>query len=303
MLRKSELLFPSTSKPDSIIAYYDQFESDSSCGEESQWEERGSDSHSSASLDSRARTPIAANLVARPGSITDTIDITDTEEGGNVVVDNPIISLIRTATTNQSPADPSDQEDDEDEEYHGAHQYEPVNTVGTRTSESVRSTKQGQMRRYLILALTLASLFLAIVAVAVFQFRRGHGFHHSSAVGAPTVTTGAPNSRQQQLDSIIGSISNETDLTQPNSPQALARDWLLLQDPLQLDPANVTRARVTQRYVLAVFYYATGGPSSWKQNHWLRGNECGDTVWDGLNCDERNQVRGVVLGKKDNQTF
>ena len=65
-----------------------------------------------------------------------------------------------------------------------------------------------------------------------------------------------------------------------NSPQSMALEWIINQDPAQLDPNNVY---LPQRYALAVLYYSTGGPTSWSEtNHWMSGK--GYCLWHGVEC-------------------
>ncbi|CAB9501102.1 Leucine Rich Repeat [Seminavis robusta] len=61
----------------------------------------------------------------------------------------------------------------------------------------------------------------------------------------------------------------------PDSPQALALDWILSEKSL----SNYTDERIIQRYSLAALFYATNGPSSWVYNSgWLSdSHEC---TWD-----------------------
>ena len=52
------------------------------------------------------------------------------------------------------------------------------------------------------------------------------------------------------------------DLSDPDSPQSLALDWITNKDGLYLCPDD--EAALIQRYVAAVFYFSTGG-GSWNQ--------------------------------------
>jgi len=69
------------------------------------------------------------------------------------------------------------------------------------------------------------------------------------------------NARRNQLTTILASVSNLADLTDANSPQNLALNWLVDDDLLQVCPSTNTEEReaIIQRYVLAVFYYSTNG--------------------------------------------
>lgn len=80
---------------------------------------------------------------------------------------------------------------------------------------------------------------------------------------------------QQYL--INSGISNSSDLFEANSPQHIAAKWIANKDGLQLPvptSSSTTAAHVTfvERYVLAVFYYATGGPEWTHQLNFLNDN-------------------------------
>lgn len=75
----------------------------------------------------------------------------------------------------------------------------------------------------------------------------------------------------------LRSLSGEEELASPGSPQHRAARWISDLDPLQLD---IDDPRFEQRYVLALFYYATDG-DNWQNNQgWLTAqNEC---WWYGI---------------------
>lgn len=104
---------------------------------------------------------------------------------------------------------------------------------------------------------------------------------------------------QQELSSAITLISDAATLDEPTSSQAKAYHWLVFNDSLCANEhAVVTNEMAVQRYVLAVFYFATSGPETWSANTWLQGPECnGNTSWTGINCNTKGQVRALVLGK------
>lgn len=126
---------------------------------------------------------------------------------------------------------------------------------------------------------------LASFAYLVF-FGEGFGFGKG-----PVLTK-----RQQQLDGIVKSISTANALEDTSSPQARARQWLLFDDKLWLNPEDgMPDSRVIQRYSLAVLYYSLGG-TEWGQNNWLEGEEC-DAGWVGVFCNNEREVKTVALGK------
>ncbi len=61
---------------------------------------------------------------------------------------------------------------------------------------------------------------------------------------------------------IINAVSNQDDLSDPESPQSLASDWIINNDSLRLCPQK--EKDLIQRYVAAVFYYSVGG-DTWNE--------------------------------------
>jgi hypothetical protein len=104
--------------------------------------------------------------------------------------------------------------------------------------------------------------------------------------------------RDQALTNIMATVSSSESLSDPTSPQYKAKEWMISVDPLQLTPSEtVTNQRILQRYALAVFYFATGGPESWDPNSWMTGDECSGQFWIGLSCDDNDEVRAMAFGK------
>lgn len=77
----------------------------------------------------------------------------------------------------------------------------------------------------------------------------------------------------------------------PNANTGEAIDWLIFQDPKQLDPCTDD---LLQRYAIASLYYSTGGASSWSNTaQWLSGSsEC---FWNGISCDATESVTSISL--------
>lgn len=157
--------------------------------------------------------------------------------------------------------------------------------------------RRRKLLKYALVALSVA-LVVSIIVVAVVSFGG------DSSQNASNVSSTA-SAREQALDTILLRISSKTDLADPSAPQYKARQWLLYKDSLWTHPAQaVPGERVIQRYVMAVFYFATGGLSSWSENNWLQGDECkdasGDTTdWIGLACNSYGEVQTIAFGKPD----
>lgn len=101
-----------------------------------------------------------------------------------------------------------------------------------------------------------------------------------SGSGAATGTrppTNADKTRHEQVIQYLVDVGVATRATlesNPNSPQYKAANWIANVDEYQIPlPSGVgvdaadelpVHTRFTERYALAVLYYATGGDSSWK---------------------------------------
>jgi hypothetical protein len=101
---------------------------------------------------------------------------------------------------------------------------------------------------------------------------------------------------QQKVHDILARVTGAKILTDPATPQFLARQWLLYEDS---EVWNASEEGIIQRYALAAFHYATGG-GNWEENNWLIGPECGNDEreeWFGLSCSPEGEVRTLALGK------
>jgi len=145
--------------------------------------------------------------------------------------------------------------------------------------------------------LCIVSILLvgAVIAVAVLVFGKGS----DRGVSGPNFTA-----RQQLIDVLVRNVTEPMVLSNEESPQAKALEWLLYKDTLWVhldededlvDPL-VNQARITQRYALVVFFYSTGG-ESWEESTWLLGDECDPGAqWTGVVCID-NLVHTLALGK------
>jgi hypothetical protein len=108
--------------------------------------------------------------------------------------------------------------------------------------------------------------------------------------------------KQQQIQTIIFRITGEKTLTEAGTAQNRARNWLLYEDTeVQKAPVQ-SEEGIIQRFALASFYFATSGESgkksTWTENNWLKGPECGDEnhdAWFGVNCNSDGDVRALAL--------
>lgn len=164
-----------------------------------------------------------------------------------------------------------------------------ANTLGNKSTKTLDALDEQRRRPTFWYILAIISLLLigAMIAVGV-------------VVAGNKNSNEALTTRQQELSDIVASISDPATLADTASPQAKARHWLVHDDDLWVDEAGVLVAQemAVQRYALAVFYFATSGPSWIAGNNWLQGQECNDnTSWTGITCNTDGKVRALALGK------
>ena len=121
------------------------------------------------------------------------------------------------------------------------------NQKNVHVSDRTRGIRPRKQLWYMLGFVTILVL-VAMVVVAVLV-SRGSG--------------GQLSPLQQQLSEIAYSISSKKDLQNSGAPQYMAYNWLIHEDTFYNDAKNISRELVAQRYVLAVFYYATKGHQKW----------------------------------------
>lgn len=87
----------------------------------------------------------------------------------------------------------------------------------------------------------------------------------------------------------------------PQSPQWLARRWMVEEDPLQLfsKNRNIDNGRILQRYSLAVVFFSMSQTQA-SNVDWMSIDEC-DSVH--LDCDEFGMIRAMEIGKLCNSLY
>jgi hypothetical protein len=93
---------------------------------------------------------------------------------------------------------------------------------------------------------------------------------------------------------VLAEVTDVSLLTDPNTPQGMAYQWLLNDDPLQVNPCSYET--ILQRYALATFSFSTTESSLWDEDSgWLSGQlECS---WFNVTCAGGDQVTQLFLGK------
>lgn len=135
-----------------------------------------------------------------------------------------------------------------------------------------------------ILACVSILMIIAVIALSVVLTSKRH--------------TDPMTERQRELSDVISLLTSEDSFLDASSPQAKAHNWIVFNDSVSLNEMDrIGKDRVIQRFVLAVFYFATNGPSSWGENDWLNGHECGASGnWTGVSCDDNSNIKGITLG-------
>ncbi len=163
--------------------------------------------------------------------------------------------------------------------------------AGTLTKESPserrRMAKQCMTIKMAVVALLLLSVVLVSVGIS------------KGKKPKPKSPGKVLSKREQEIQDILVKITGEKTLTEPGTPQNLARNWILA-DKQTLNSETNSEA-IIQRYALASFYFATNGDSdkaTWETNYWLKGPECGDDKhekWVGIDCNTEGEVRALAL--------
>ena len=165
------------------------------------------------------------------------------------------------------------------------------------------SSKTRQHVKMLYIFFWLCAIALFVSSLSVFSFNRARNNMGNEGI---EVIMGK---REQDVTSLVISISGEDVISDPSTPQHAAYEWIMYLDPLQLNASEVT---FIQRYVLAVFYFGTDEDATWRncgsgqvrngksaceedQQRFLSGySEC---QWYGIDCSQEKILSGINLGK------
>lgn len=178
-----------------------------------------------------------------------------------------------------------------------------------KSDEELEELEKQQFRRYMLAGICcLIVITVAIVVPVVIVFGKASvasptAFPSSAPSGAPSF---APTSnRFADILDYVTQFSSPDLLTRENatSPQYLAADWVANIDEVQ---APLESAQLTQRYLLAVFYFSTGG-DNWEECNryqscsvgfpWLAGTQS-ECLWDGVRCSVNQVVDKILIGNQ-----
>lgn len=192
--------------------------------------------------------------------------------------------------------------------------YHP-NAKDSRGSSSWLWCKDSRrLRLYALLA--FAAMLAVVIGAAVGTTLCRKDEQAPPATPAPTSYRESLGIRER-IESVVGSEA----IAAPNSPYAKALDWIMFDDPMQLEPDG-SPPNLVQRYIAAYFYFATTTDGPWRgcEDPWRSGGETSSCVpngtdistlkseaawlsnateckWVGVRCDERGQITKVLLCK------
>lgn len=128
--------------------------------------------------------------------------------------------------------------------------------------ESATATRRSRCRFCFYIMCCICSSFILLLMLIIILPRligsSGQSTGNSMTSGPKTLPPGAFESRVDYVREFLDGFSDPSELNRPGSAQHRASKWIADEDVLHLpidDPTFV------ERYALAVFYYATGGPN------------------------------------------
>ena len=180
--------------------------------------------------------------------------------------------------------------------------------------EEEKYEKKKYLKKGLIIAFIIAAIATAIAVPVALKFINTPTVITEELTEEPTEPptlepTHSPSfapTRATFVDmmTLITPVSGSAALSDPDSPQAKALDWIANRDPLQ---RSVEDVRFLQRYVCAVFYYSTGG-DEWsdcsegdqvcrdpQSESFLSGSD--ECSWFGNTCKENKRIYKIYHGQ------
>ena len=173
---------------------------------------------------------------------------------------------------------------------------------------------------YVILGMAFLAVLVGLsVHISHAQKKNSQSTSTARTNNAPTTTTQdqqpiGPSVRLTQTNDFLTrySISHGDNLKDLTTPQYLAAVWIADHDVLTYkipdSPTDDAYMNFVQRYVLAVFYFSTGGHGWKNQDLFLdKAHECawytpdhlvdGEVVALGVTCDNEGQVSALLMRK------
>jgi hypothetical protein len=146
----------------------------------------------------------------------------------------------------------------------------PVPEVETVTvavhEDAIKDKTLQNRRRTYTKGLAWGCCVLVVIVVVVIATQLTRSGDTTEVTATPTV---APTSYretlgiQEELALALGKSQEEDESWHDDPVHQQALDWIINQDPLQLDPFTTDSKRLLQRYVMAYFYYHTSQQGPW----------------------------------------
>ena len=228
--------------------------------------------------------------------------------------------LNDTLATDPEAAEYGDMAEDDDDGEDGSVEIPPTKVVEEMVRREQKAagipTKQGSGSN----KVTMGVVGCLLVSLAVLL---GVGFgtgtfgssSEATATGTGTEADGTTGNTRPSVDptdavaettrgAAMRDFLSDTSLGGPDvfadlaSPESLALQWLVLEDPLQLDATNTQHQfQLTQRYALSVLWFHSD--FTWaNETNWLNDDEC---TWFGITCMTLGANVGGA-GTSDNAT-
>jgi hypothetical protein len=117
-----------------------------------------------------------------------------------------------------------------------------------------------------------------------------------SATEEPSLPENTEGAAKAKLFPISGDLLNN-----PNTPQYAAFDWMMNEDPANLDLDSLPVKELEQRYIAALLYFSMGG-DDWDDDCGFM-QESSVCEWKdastgkGLHCDPEGSIEGILISK------
>lgn len=200
------------------------------------------------------------------------LDLESGDDDDNVHDQLPSLEEYRASMTGHSTPNPDGSSaalkkgDKEDENVHD--QLPSVDEI--KNSGVGITSRRRECFSYIAVIVAVILVTLAIVLRVTIDRSNDNGATPNGSDGNPVESESPsvrdPNRLESMVQHLAGlGISSEDQLRTAGTPQYLAVDWLANKDgyAMTVPNTNYVRSRFVERYVLAVFYYATDGPN-WK---------------------------------------
>jgi len=187
--------------------------------------------------------------------------------------------------------------------------FDAVGVLTLKSKEEEELEEKHKFRKYLLLGV-IALILVAVAIVTPVAVIFGKVEPSLAPSVAPSVTLSLAPSTTRLAETVdylsenLNLLPDDFRLDNEASPQYLAADWIANEDE---SSPEVGTNQFLQRYILAVFYFSTGGDETWEDCHrndprctvgfsWLRGSQP-ECKWYGVRCDEPGKVTRILIGQ------